>query len=176
MKSVAFTDTGMVSDTRPSRSNSEHAEAVVAEDVIHYEDPKVVALPARPMENDQVDHFVHRDGMLFAGTHLIIDLWGASRLDEIEHIEATLREAVEAAGATLLHIHLHHFTLNGGVSGVAVLAESHISIHTWPERAYAALDVFMCGDASPHEAIPVLKRAFDPASIQVGDHKRGVVA
>ena len=53
---------------------------------------------------------------------------------------------MEAAGATLLHIHLHHFTPNGGVSGVAVLAESHISIHSWPEYGYAALDVFMCGD------------------------------
>ncbi|MBL6601052.1 MAG: adenosylmethionine decarboxylase [Alphaproteobacteria bacterium] len=124
----------------------------------------------------QADHFVEKDGMVFAGTHLIIDLWGASRLDEIEHIEATLRDAVDAAGATLLHIHLHHFTPNGGVSGVAVLAESHISIHTWPERDYAALDVFMCGDAEPHNAIPVLKQAFEPRSVQVGDHKRGVVA
>jgi S-adenosylmethionine decarboxylase proenzyme len=46
-------------------------------------------------------------------------------------------------GATLLHIHLHHFEPNGGVSGVAVLAESHISIHSWPKRGYAALDIFM---------------------------------
>jgi len=63
-------------------------------------------------------------------------------------MEATLREAVLQAGATLLHIHLHHFTPNGGISGVAVLAESHISVHTWPERNFAAFDVFMCGDAS----------------------------
>jgi S-adenosylmethionine decarboxylase len=175
-KSVAFADLGIVSDTQPSRSNSEHAEAVTAESNHNFDDAKIVTLPARPAEDDQADHFVHRDGMLFAGTHLIIDLWGASRLDDIDHIESTLREAVDAAGATLLHIHLHHFTPNGGVSGVAVLAESHISIHTWPERDYAALDVFMCGDALPHQAIPVLKRAFQPSSVQVGDHKRGVVA
>ena len=175
-KSVAFTDLGIVSDTRPSRSNSEHAEAVTAESKPCYDDANIVPLPARPAEDDQADHFVRKDGMLFAGTHLIIDLWGASRLDELDHIESTLREAVYAAGANLLHIHLHHFTPNGGVSGVAVLAESHISIHTWPERDYAALDVFMCGDALPHQAIPVLKRAFQPTSVQVGDHKRGVVA
>jgi S-adenosylmethionine decarboxylase len=175
-KSVAFTDLGIVSDTQPSRSNSEHTEVAVAESTYCYDDANIVPLPARPAEDDQADHFVQKDGMLFAGTHLIIDLWGASRLDEIDHIEATLREAVDAAGATLLHIHLHHFTPNGGVSGVAVLAESHISIHTWPERDYAALDVFMCGDALPHLAIPVLKRAFEPTSVQVGDHKRGVVA
>ena len=54
------------------------------------------------------------------------------------------RECIRAAGATLLHIHLHHFTPNNGVSGVAVLAESHISVHTWPESGFAAFDVFMC--------------------------------
>ena len=75
----------------------------------------------------------------------------------------------------LLHCHLHHFSPNGGVSGVAVLAESHISIHTWPECEYAALDVFMCGDAKPHAAIEVLKRAFEPATVNLGEHKRGMV-
>jgi S-adenosylmethionine decarboxylase len=175
-KSVAFTDLGIVSDTQPSRTNSEHAEVATAKNENTYEDPKIVPLPARLADYDQEDHFVERDGMLFAGTHLIIDLWGASRLDDINHIEDTLREAIREAGATLLHIHLHHFTPNGGVSGVAVLAESHISIHTWPERDYAALDVFMCGDALPHRTIPVLKRAFAPESVQIGDHKRGVIA
>ena len=90
-----------------------------------------------PSVENQKDYFIERDGKRFAGTHLILDLWGASRLDEIDHIEEALREAVTEAGATLLHIHLHHFTPYGGVSGVAVLAESHISIHTWPEEGMA---------------------------------------
>ncbi|GAB4188332.1 MAG: hypothetical protein OHK0024_28760 [Thalassobaculales bacterium] len=124
---------------------------------------------------DRADHFVEKDGMLYAGTHLIIDLWGASRLDQLDHIRETLIECVKAAGATLLHIHLHHFTPNGGVSGVAVLAESHISIHTWPERDYAALDIFMCGNAMPHKAVPILRRAFKPDSVQLGEQKRGLV-
>ena len=76
---------------------------------------------------------------------------------------------------TPLHIHLHHFTPNGGVSGVAVLAESHISIHSWPERGYAALDVFMCGDSEPERAIPVLERAFRPGRVVVDEHFRGDV-
>ncbi len=88
-------------------------------------------------------------------------------------VEAALRDCVEAADATLLHIHLHHFTLNGGVSGVAVLAESHMSIHTWPECGYAAFDVFMCGDADPHRTIEVLRRAFRPARVAVCEHLRG---
>ncbi|MEM7192778.1 MAG: adenosylmethionine decarboxylase [Pseudomonadota bacterium] len=119
------------------------------------------------------DFFVERDGMRYAGTHLIVDLIGAARLDEIDHIETTLRQCVEAAGATLLHIHLHRFEPNGGVSGVAVLAESHISIHSWPEHSYAALDVFMCGATDPNATIEVMKRAFSPAKVAIKTELRG---
>ncbi len=121
------------------------------------------------------DHFVERNGIVFAGTHLILDLWGATHLDDLKRIEFALRESVKVAGATLLHIHLHHFTPNGGVSGVAVLAESHISVHTWPERNYAAFDIFMCGDAQPEKAILVLKNAFHPSRMAISEHLRGVV-
>ena len=121
------------------------------------------------------DHFVTRDGIEYAGTHLILDLWGASRLDELKLMEDALRDCVRVAGATLLHIHLHHFTPNGGISGVAVLAESHISVHTWPERDFAAFDVFMCGDARPERVIPVLREAFVPTQLSVNEHLRGVV-
>ncbi len=119
------------------------------------------------------DYFIVRDGVRYAGVHLIIDVYGAERLDELDHVEAALREAVDEAGATLLHIHLHHFTPNGGISGVAVLAESHISIHTWPECGYAALDVFMCGETAPHATVEVLRKAFSPDQIAVEEHLRG---
>ena len=95
-----------------------------------------------------------------------------SNVNDIEHIEATLRRCVEAASATLLHIHLHHFQPSG-VSGVAVLAESHISIHTWPEIGYAALDVFMCGSADPDKCIPVLREAFSAERVGVNELLRG---
>lgn len=121
------------------------------------------------------DHFIIRNGIEFAGTHLIIDLWGASRLDDLELMECAMRDAVETCGATLLHIHLHHFTPNGGISGVAVLAESHISVHTWPERNFAAFDVFMCGDAQPEKAIAVLENVFKPERCDVKDLRRGNV-
>jgi S-adenosylmethionine decarboxylase len=128
------------------------------------------------MPSDTVhDHFVERDGLRFAGTHLLIDLWQASNLDDIEVVETALRDAVVAAGATLLKMDLHSFTPSGGITGVAVLAESHISIHTWPERAYAAIDVFMCGDADPHKAIEVLRHAFCPRMLTVSEHRRGVM-
>ena len=117
-------------------------------------------------------HFAVRNGVHCAGVHLIVDLHGAERLDDIELIEATLRRCVEAAQATLLHIHVHHFHPNG-VSGVAVLAESHISIHTWPDIGYAALDVFMCGKASPDACIPVLRKAFKAKRVEVNEILRG---
>ena len=122
---------------------------------------------------DRKDYFIERDGVRFAGTHLLVDLFGARRLDDLAHIEKTLRRCVEVAGATLLHIHLHHFTPNGGVSGVAVLSESHISIHSWPEANYAALDIFMCGDSRPDLAVPVLREAFDADQVVVKEHLRG---
>ena len=132
-----------------------------------------LAMPVAAAIEERDDHFVVRNGVRCAGAHLIIDLYGADRLDDIDHIEAALRRAVNAASATLLHIHLHHFEPNGGVSGVAVLAESHISIHTWPENGYAALDVFMCGKANPDACIPVLREAFAPKNIAVSELLRG---
>ncbi len=119
------------------------------------------------------DFFVVKDGECFAGTHLLIDVREAEGLDDLAHIDRTLRKCVEAAGATLLTIDLHLFTPNGGISGVAILAESHISIHSWPEYGYAALDVFMCGDAQPQKAVPVLKKAFNAGRVDVEEVRRG---
>ncbi|ORE96702.1 S-adenosylmethionine decarboxylase-like protein [Stappia sp. 22II-S9-Z10] len=119
------------------------------------------------------EHLMVRDGVRCAGAHIIVDVYGGQRLDELDHIETTLKRCVEVAGATLLHVHLHHFDENGGVSGVAVLAESHISIHSWPEHNYAALDIFMCGETEPMACIEVLREAFAPANIAVSEFLRG---
>jgi S-adenosylmethionine decarboxylase len=124
----------------------------------------------------QKDYFVEKNGVKFAGTHLLVDLWGATNLCDPELIDHALREAAEAAGATILHSHFHHFSPNGGVSGVLVLAESHISIHTWPERDFAAIDIFMCGACDPHLSIPVLKEAFKPVTVDLDEQWRGRIA
>ncbi|HBF33928.1 TPA: adenosylmethionine decarboxylase [Candidatus Sumerlaeota bacterium] len=110
----------------------------------------------------------------FAGIHLIIELWKARHMTDPTIIETLMKQAVEACGATLLSIDLHVFSPGGGVSGVAVLQESHISIHTWPEYEYAAMDIFVCGTIDPYKALPVLKDGFEPETIQVVELKRGI--
>lgn len=125
---------------------------------------------------ERKDYFVERGGQRFAGTHLLVDLWGASNLDDPELIDRALCDAAVRAGATILHSHFHHFTPNGGVSGVVVLAESHISIHTWPERSFAAVDIFMCGACDPRDAVPVLKQAFQPDRLDIDEQRRGRIS
>jgi S-adenosylmethionine decarboxylase len=118
------------------------------------------------------DHFIRRDGAVFAGTHLIIEVVDGHGLDDEARIQQAFRDCVDRCGATLLHIHTHKFSPQG-VSGVAVLAESHISVHTWPEIGYGAFDVFMCGDAQPWRAVDVLRHAFGTADVRVKELRRG---
>ena len=123
-------------------------------------------------DSDREDHFIRRDGRVFAGTHLIIEVVDGHGLDDEARIQRAFRDCVEQCGATLLHIHTHKFSPQG-VSGVAVLAESHISVHTWPEIGYGAFDVFMCGDANPWRAVDVLRAAFGTEDVRVRELFRG---
>lgn len=135
-------------------------------------DDNVVSLTDRLLDEDRDDHFIRREGKVYAGTHLIIEVIGGKGLDCIDTIETAFRDCIEACKATLLHIHLHRFSPQG-ISGVAVLAESHISVHTWPEAEYAAFDVFMCGDADPWKAVDILRSAFDASDVKVDELLRG---
>lgn len=108
------------------------------------------------------------------GAHLIIEFWGADHLTDVSHIELAMRDAALAANAVVLEVKLHEFAGNGGITGVALLAESHISIHTWPEHEYAALDVFICGGEDPHLAVAVLQERFSPTAVQVSEIPRGI--
>ncbi|MBJ3762973.1 adenosylmethionine decarboxylase [Maribius pontilimi] len=123
--------------------------------------------------DDRDDHFIRDDeGRVFAGRHLIIEVVNGHGLDDEARIQQAFRDCVTTCGATLLHIHTHKFSPQG-VSGVAVLAESHISVHTWPEIGYGAFDVFMCGDARPWLAVDVLKQAFGTPDVRVKELLRG---
>lgn len=129
------------------------------------------------MQNLNKDHFIKDSNSIYAGRHIILDIHGANPTDlaSLDRIQDIMQSAIIAAKATLLHIHLHHFGEGYGVSGVAVLAESHISVHTWPEKAYAAFDVFMCGDAKPEVACEVIRHALPCESYQQNTLKRGVI-
>jgi S-adenosylmethionine decarboxylase len=127
------------------------------------------------LENTEVQYYGTNGHVRYAGVHLVIELWQAQNLDNIEAIDRILRRAVIDCGATLLNMHLHEFTPNGGISGVGVLQESHISIHTWPELEYAALDLFVCGTLDPYEALPALKAGFKPGKLQLTELKRGIL-
>ena len=96
------------------------------------------------------------------GTHLLADLSGvaATHLRDCAALESLLRQAAIEAGAQILHGHFHSFGQDAGVTGVLLLAESHISIHTWPEAGFAAVDIFMCGAARPQVALDIISTAL----------------
>jgi len=108
------------------------------------------------------------------GIHLLVDYWGVSPHQNTASIEQAFRNAVSACGATLLNIQLHGFGEGAGITGVAILAESHMSIHTWPEIDYVAIDIFMCGDSNPYLALASLNEFFKPRHTQVTECKRGL--
>ena len=137
----------------------------------HEEDPRGTTVPAI-LDASRHDHFIRKDGEVYAGTHLILEVVNGHGLDDEHRIQQAFRDCVEECGATLLHIHTHKFSPQG-VSGVAVLAESHITCHTWPEIGYGAFDVFMCGGAEPLRAVAVLQRHFCTQDVRVTELRRG---
>ena len=115
------------------------------------------------------------DDVRSVGVHLIIELWNGKNLTSISKIKRILKDGAKACGATLIKIALHRFSSSGGVTGVAILKESHISIHTWPEYGYIALDIFLCRNLDPYRAIAAFRKGFKPKSIQVSEFKRGIL-
>ena len=102
------------------------------------------------------------------GLHLIADLATDERLDDPAFIDQLLRDAAAAARVTLIEVRLHHFGEAHGVTGVALLAESHISIHTWPEDELAAVDIFVCGArADPDAALAHISAALNARTVKV---------
>lgn len=107
------------------------------------------------------------------GKHVLLDFSGAKHLTDAAYIEKALRKAADCCDATVLDVNLHSFAADGGVTGVALLAESHISIHTWPEIDFIALDVFMCGSCDATLAIEPLKEMFQPTQTNIKEVIRG---
>ena len=119
------------------------------------------------------NYVIEEKNINYIGIHILIDMWEPKHIDNLQHVETALRHSITVSIATLLHLHLHKFEKNGGITGVAVLAESHISIHTWPERNFAAFDIFTCGNTNPQAAAEALREAFLPKNFKILKALRG---
>ena len=111
------------------------------------------------------------------GKHVILEVHGADKnlLNDLEKIEKIMTKAVQLCGATIIKPFFHQFSPHG-ISGVIVIAESHFSIHTWPEYGYAALDLFTCGDQiKPEDAVNYLKKELNAEHIHMMEIKRGTL-
>ena len=110
------------------------------------------------------------------GRHLLVEYYDCDKsiLNNLEAIEALFIAAARAADATIVQSTFHRFAPQG-VSGVVVIEESHLSIHTWPEHGYAAVDLFYCGGTvKVHKAVDVLRERFKPERIKFLVVRRGL--
>lgn len=121
------------------------------------------------------ESYINTDGdNTWFGLHYILDMYGIKEPPQnILEARSYLESAARTAGATILHSHIHEFG-NGGFSGAVILQESHISIHTWPEKSFAAVDVYMCGNCNPLAAIKFLIDLCKPDRYEYVDIKRGL--
>ena len=111
----------------------------------------------------------------FAGTLLAVDFWNGKIIEGPERIKKILIEAAKAAKNIPLKVTIYKFSPQG-ITGVVLLAESHISISTWPEINYVAIDIFTCGEKSmPYKALEYLKKEFQPKKVEIKEIKRGVI-
>lgn len=108
------------------------------------------------------------------GRHILVEFFGCDGdiLDNLSQIEGVMRDAVKASGATEVGSVFHKFQPKGA-SGVIVLSESHISIHTWPDVGYASVDFYTCGDCDPHAGVPILLEGFQGESYELIYVERG---
>jgi S-adenosylmethionine decarboxylase len=108
------------------------------------------------------------------GKELIVEVWEPSGVDltDKDRIRAILMRAVKSSGSTLIRSYFHRLH-PGGITGFLLLKESHISIHTWPEFGYAALDFFTCGQADSYKALDEVEKAFRPKTVKVTEVIRG---
>lgn len=112
------------------------------------------------------------------GKHVILELHDCDRkcISNCEFLRATLMEACRLAGATILGNSFHVFSPYDGVSGVIIIAESHLSIHTWPEYSYAAVDIFACGNSlHPEKAVAHMVQELKAGNHSIIELERGII-
>lgn len=111
------------------------------------------------------------------GRHMILEVWGepgSLPFWNMEAASAALIQSAKDAGATVLSDHWHHFGDGYGYTGVVILSESHISVHTWPEKGYSSIDVYMCGDSDPEDTLISILTFYKAQKHSVRVIKRGI--
>jgi len=111
------------------------------------------------------------------GLHILADLYGVdgSKIDHVEDVKELLENAVKYANLSKLSSHFHQFYPHGA-TGVILLEESHISIHTWPEHGYAAVDVYTCGGKEKtYKAMEYILKVLKPKRVDEKVAERGVI-
>lgn len=110
------------------------------------------------------------------GTHVMADFWGVDfdLLDDLDHLVELLSDSAHSAGATVLN-HVHHKFQPQGVTIAVLLSESHATIHTYPDKGFAAIDIYTCGDhVDPHIAVDILEQMLNPSFVKIKTETRGV--
>ncbi len=109
----------------------------------------------------------------YAGIHIIAEFWGGKIIEDTKKIKDILIKTAEVSRNTSLGVKIHKF-FPQGVTAFILLAESHISIHTWPERNYVAIDIFSCGkNSQPYKGLDYLKEEFRPEKTRIQEIRRG---
>jgi len=119
--------------------------------------------------------WVKEKNQKYAGIHLLAEFWGGKIIEDSKKIEKILILAAKKANNTPLEVTIHKFSPQG-ITGVVLLAESHIALHLWSEFNYLAIDIFTCGErAMPYKALEYLKKIFKPKIVQIKEIKRGIL-
>lgn len=109
----------------------------------------------------------------YAGTHLIAEFWQGKEIESPKELKKILLNAAKEAKNTPLKTVIHKFHPRG-ITGIVLLAESHIALHSWPEFDYLAIDIYTCGCGSmPRKALVYLKKIFQPKKVEIKELKRG---
>ncbi len=125
---------------------------------------------------NQTFNFLSSKGLEALGRQILVEFYDceSALINDVEYIEKAMLDGTKAAQATIVSHNFHKFSPYG-VSGVVVIAESHVTIHTWPEYNYAAVDIFTCGDTiDPWIIQEFLKEAFNSENISSMEMKRGL--
>ncbi len=111
----------------------------------------------------------------YSGLHLIAEFWHGKNIEDPKELKKILTTAVKKSKNTPLEFVFHKFNPRG-ITGIVLLAESHIAIHTWPEFNYTAIDIYTCGDkANPEKSLDYLKEKLQPQKVEIKKIKRGKI-